>query len=64
MRSQCIEKRGSENTHKNVAAYHQLLHMKVATLSLSLADAVMPDRGHANDPLHPFSSFIPSDHWC
>lgn len=56
MGSQCKGKKGSGNTHKNVAAFHQILHMTVSTLLF--VDTIMPDRGHVNDPLHPFGLFI------
>lgn len=56
MGSPCIEKRGSENTHKNVAAFHRPSH----TFFLLFVNTLMPYRGHVNDPLHPFILYI---HW-
>lgn len=56
MGSQRKEKKGSRNTHENVAAFHQILHIKASTLLF--VDTIMPDRGHVNTPLHPFGLFI------
>lgn len=56
MGSQCKGKKGSRNTHENVAAFYQILHIKASTLLF--VDTIMPDRGHVNTPLHPFGLFI------